>query len=191
MTTYDSSPRMQVTDLPHPPRWVRILLGLFMIAAGILVLGDVAFFTVVSTIFIGWMAIVTGAFEIVHAFWTKGWGGLIWQLLLGILYIAFGVVVLSQPVASALILTYVLGLVLLISGVMRVLIGVSHWREFGWIMLASGAFGILAGLIILTGFPASGLWVLGLLLGIDLVTHGVGWLAYSWLPSAAAAQGEA
>jgi uncharacterized membrane protein HdeD (DUF308 family) len=50
-------------------------------------------------------------------------------------------------------------------------------------MLLSGVFGILAGLIIVTGFPMSGLWVLGLLLGIDLIAHGAAWLTYAWLPA--------
>ena len=79
----------------------------------------------------------------------------------------------SQPVAGALILTYVLGLLLFASGFVRILLGVSHWKEAGWVMLLSGLFGILAGLIILTGFPMTGLWVLGLLLGIDLISHGI------------------
>jgi uncharacterized membrane protein HdeD (DUF308 family) len=157
-----------------------------MMVAGFLVLGDVVFFTLISTIFIGWMAIFTGAFEIIHAFWTKGWGGFAWQVLLGILYVAFGFVLVSQPLNSALILTYVLGLVLLISGFVRILVGIGHWREAGWIMLLSGLFGIVAGLIILTGFPATGMWVLGLLLGIDLLSHGIGWLTYAvWRQAAA------
>lgn len=105
----------RVTNLRAPPFWVCILLGLVMILAGFFVLGDVMLVTVISTIFIGWVAIIAGAFEIVHAFWTKGWGGFVWQVLLGILYVAFGVVLVGQPVASALILTYVLGLLLLVS----------------------------------------------------------------------------
>src|SRR6185503_13385117 len=154
-----------------PPFCVCVLLGLVMIVAGFFVLGDVMLVTVISTIFIGWVSIIAGAFEVVHAFWTKGWGGFVWQVLLGILYIAVGVVLVSQPVASALILTYVLGLALLISGIVRILVGISHWREAGWIMLLSGIFGVLAGLVILTGFPMAGVWVLGFLLGVDLISH--------------------
>jgi uncharacterized membrane protein HdeD (DUF308 family) len=185
-TLFGHGTSMPLTRLPAPPLWVCILLGIFMIVAGFFVLGDIAFFTLVSTIFIGWMAIVTGAFEIIHAFWTKGWGGFIWQVLLGILYVVFGLTLVSQPMISAFILTYVLGLVLLISGFVRILIGIGHWREFGWVMLCSGLFGILAGLIIITRFPASGMWVLGLLLGIDLLSHGIGWLTYAvWRPRAA------
>ena len=184
MATYDNGSAMRLIGLPTPPLWACILLGIVMLTAGLLVLGDVVFFTVISTIFIGWIAIVAGAFEIFHAFWTKGWGGFVWQLLLGALYLAFGIVLVSQPVTSALILTYVLGLVLLLSGLVRILVGFGRWRQFGWIMVLSGVFGVVAGLVILTGFPASGLWVLGLLLGIDLLSHGAGWLTYAWLPAA-------
>ncbi|WP_375775232.1 HdeD family acid-resistance protein [Bradyrhizobium sp. ma5] len=187
MATYENSSTM-LRGLPGPPLWVCVLLGFVMIAAGLLVLGDVVLFTVISAIFIGWTAIVAGAFEILHAFWTKGWGGFVWQLLLGVLYLACGIVLLSQPVASALLLTYALGLLLLVSGIVRMLVGIGHWQQSGWIMLASGMFGVLAGLVILTGFPATGLWVLGLLLGIDLLSHGVGWLTYALQPAARAAQ---
>ncbi|WP_338318204.1 DUF308 domain-containing protein, partial [Bradyrhizobium ottawaense] len=79
---------------------------------GLLALGDLAFATVVSVKLIGLIAIAAGAFEIAHAFWTKGWGGFLWQVVLGALYLAFGVVLLTQPVSGALILTYFLGAVL-------------------------------------------------------------------------------
>jgi uncharacterized membrane protein HdeD (DUF308 family) len=171
------------SSLPAPPTWVRVLLGIVLILAGMLVLGDIAVATLISTIFIAIMAIVAGGFEIIHAFWTKGWGGFVWQILLGALYLAFGLVLLNQPVSGALIITYVLGLLLLLSGLVRVLLSFSHWRDVGWIMLLSGAFGVLAGLVILTGFPMTGLWVLGLMLGIDLISHGVAWLTYAWMPA--------
>ena len=95
MTTYDNSSRVGVGSLPAPPFWICVLLGLGMILAGFLVLGDIMLATLISTIFIGWVSIVAGAFEIVHAFWTRGWGGFVWQVLLGVLYIAFGVVLVG------------------------------------------------------------------------------------------------
>ena len=48
-------------------------------------------------------------------------------------------------------------------------------------MLLSGAFGVLAGLLILSGFPRNHFWLLGLLLGIDLISHGAAWLTYGRL----------
>jgi uncharacterized membrane protein HdeD (DUF308 family) len=181
MTTYDAG---TTPAFYAPPTWVRVLLGIVLILGGIIVLGDVALATLISTLFIGYTAIVVGAFEIVHAFWTKGWGGFIWQILLGALYVAFGLMVVRQPASGALILTFVLGLVLLASGAVRIIVGVRQWRDAGWIMVVSGIFGVVAGLIILSGWPTSGIWVLGLLLGIDLISHGIAWLTYGWQPSA-------
>jgi uncharacterized membrane protein HdeD (DUF308 family) len=178
MTTYDTASRLSV-----PPTWARYLLGFCLILAGLFVLGDIVTATLISTMFLGTVAVVAGAVEIINAFWTRKWGGFVWQMLLGILYVAFGVALFSRPVASALILTYFLGLLLLMSGIVRILLSFTHWREAGWLMLLSGAFGIAAGLIVLTGFPKTGFWVLGMVLGIDLISHGAAWLTYAWLPA--------
>src|SRR4051812_10668183 len=114
MTVYDS--RTGVATLAAPPLWICALLGVVLIAAGILALSDVVFATIISVKLIGLTAIAAGAFEIMHAFWTKGWGGFLWQILLGALYFAFGVVLLTQPASGALVLTYFLGAVLFASG---------------------------------------------------------------------------
>jgi uncharacterized membrane protein HdeD (DUF308 family) len=183
MSTIDTRPALPAGGLSTPPAWVRLLLGVVLLLAGLFVVADVVLASVVSAMIIGAFAIAGGAFEIVHAFWTKGWGGFIWQIVLGALYVAVGIVLVSQPVPGALIITYVLGMLLLLSGIVRFLLGLVHWQEMGWALLLSGAFGIIAGLIILTGFPWTGLWVLGALLGIDLIAHGLAWLIYAVWPS--------
>lgn len=163
-----------------------LLLGLVFIVGGMVVLGDVVAVTIISAKFIGICAIVVGVFEIVHAFWTKGWGGFVWQILLGLLYIAGGIILVQQPLAGALILTWALGIVLVASGVLRIVLGFRMWASFGWLLLFSGIFGIAAGFVILSGWPDTGLWVIGFVLGADLIFHGVGWLALAFQPTAKA-----
>ena len=180
MTTYDNSARAGAGNRPAPSFWICVLLGIVMIGAGILVLGDIMLVTLISTIFIGWVSIFTGAFEIVHAFWTKGWGGFAWQVLLGALYLAFGILLLTQPASGALILTYLLGAVLFASGVIRCLLSFARWRQGGWMMLISGLFGLLAGALLLFNFPAMSAWLLGFLLGVDLISHGLAWSLYAF-----------
>jgi uncharacterized membrane protein HdeD (DUF308 family) len=165
------------------PAWLCILLGLVFVAVGIIVLGDVVFATVVSALVIGVCAIVAGVFEIVHAFWTKGWGGFLWQILLGLLYVAAGVVLTTQPVAGALVLTWVIGVFILVSGLVRIFLGFRNWGQYGWLLLISGVLGVIAGFIILSGWPITGLWVIGFLLGIDLIVHGAGWLSLALSPT--------
>jgi uncharacterized membrane protein HdeD (DUF308 family) len=177
MTTYDS--RSGIDARRPPSLWVCALLGIVMIAAGIAALSDVVFATIISVKLIGLTAIAAGAFEVMHAFWTKGWGGFIWQILLGALYLAFGLVLLTQPESGALVLTYFLGALLFASGVIRCVLSFAHWRQNGWMMLISGIFGLLAGVLILFGFPTFSVWALGFLLGVDLISHGLAWLLYA------------
>lgn len=177
MTVFDS--RSGIEALGPPPVWVCALLGIVLIAAGAAALGDVVFATIVSVKFIGLTAIAAGAFEIAHAFWTRGWGGFLWQIVLGALYLAFGLVLLTQPASGALILTYVLGAVLFASGIIRCILSFAYWGQNGWIMLISGAFAVLAGVLILFRFPTISDWALGFLLGVDLIVHGLAWLRYA------------
>ncbi|MGV7212304.1 HdeD family acid-resistance protein [Bradyrhizobium sp. UFLA05-112] len=177
MTAYDS--RTEIEGLVPPPFWVCALLGIVLIAAGLFALGDVVFATLISVKLIGVIAIAAGAFEIMHAFWTKGWGGFLWQVLLGGLYLGLGFLLLGQPVSGALILTYFLGAILFASGAIRCVLSFAHWRQNGWMMLISGAFATLAGLVILLGFPDISIWALGFLLGVDLISHGLAWLLYA------------
>ncbi|WP_331372363.1 HdeD family acid-resistance protein [Sinorhizobium chiapasense] len=199
MASYDTmpsnggGPSNAAGDPSGPPASVRVVLGGVMFLAGLVVLADVAFAPIVTPAFIGTAAILVGAFEIVHAFWARRWGGLSWQTLLGVLYIALGLLLtdiagsnVMQFLASfvtrsarthELFQTYAIGLLFLFSGIVRILLGVSHWREAGTMML-SGVFGAGAGLVILADFPKMALWVLALLLGIDFLVHGVAWLRF-------------
>jgi uncharacterized membrane protein HdeD (DUF308 family) len=173
---------MRLGELRHP-RWIYLLLGIVFVVTGLVVLGDVVAATVISTVLIGLCAIVAGLFEIIHSFWTKGWGGFLWQLIMGGLYLLGGISLVTSPLAGSLILTYVLGFVLVASGVVRVILGLRNIARAGGLLLLSGGFGVVAGVLILLQWPYSGLWIIGLFLGLDLIIHGAGWLALALTPA--------
>jgi uncharacterized membrane protein len=142
----------------RPPTWVRLLLGLVLVLGGIVVLGDVALATTVSTLFIGAIAIGAGAFEIAHVFWTRGWGGLGRQVILGVLYLACGLALVSQPVSATLALTYVIGLVLVLSGraIWGALIGILFLNPLAGMAIGAitgAGAGALTGSMIDYGIP--------------------------------------
>ncbi len=174
----------EADGLAAQPASLRVLLGVVLILAGLLILGDVALAALFSRLFVGVVAIVAGTFEVVHVLWTRGRAGSTWQVALGILYVALGVVLAGQPL-SDLRLTYVAGLLFLLSGILRLLVGYSRYKDAGWTMILSGAFGVAAGLFILSGFPRTTFWLLGLLLGFDIMSHGLAWLVHDWSPAAA------
>ena len=160
--------------------WLYLALGIALLIAGIIVLGDIVLASVVSALLIGWIIVVAGIIEIVHAFSARGWKGFLLDLLLGVLYVAGGWLLLSNPVATSVTLTLLIGVVWVVSGIFRMVLGSAIWHEGGGAVFLSGILAVLAGAIILARWPASGLWVLGLLLGIDLVIHGLAWMAYAF-----------
>jgi uncharacterized membrane protein HdeD (DUF308 family) len=176
VTVYKSTSDIETS----PPSFgVCALLGFVLIAAGIVALSDVVFATTISVKLIGITVIAAGVFEGFHAFWTKGWGGFVWQIMLGAIYLAFGLVLLSEPDSAAPILVYLLGALLLASGMIRSILSFAYWRQNGWMMLVSGVFGILAGAWLLFGNNTISAWGIGFLLGIVLLSHGLAWLLYA------------
>jgi uncharacterized membrane protein HdeD (DUF308 family) len=167
-------------EAPAHSWWLYLVLGIVLLIAGVFVLGDAVLASVVSALFIGWAILIAGIIEIVHAFSAREWKGFLLDLLLGALYIAGGWILVSNPLAATISLTLALGIIWIASGIFRIVLASALWREGGWGILFSGLLAVLAGGLILAEWPASGLWVLGFLLGIDLIVHGIAWMGYSF-----------
>jgi uncharacterized membrane protein HdeD (DUF308 family) len=161
--------------------WIVALVGVALIVAALIVLGHLVAATLISTILIGAMLVVGGLFQIMHAFAERAWGGFALSLLVGLLYLATGLMLAINPAAGSLALTLLFAAFLLASGAVRIVLAFRFWRMFGWLLLISGVFGILAGLVIMTGYPMTGLWVLGFVLGVDLFVHGLWWLGFAFM----------
>jgi len=156
--------------------WI-VALGLVYLIAGVIALGSVVTATVVSVFVVGVMMVVAGIGEVVGAFQVKSWGKFILWLLIGLLYIVAGFVTFQNPILAAVMLTFILGISLLVSGIMRIIVALSIRREQSWIGVAiSGVLTIILGLMILARWPVSSVYILGIFLGVDLVVAGVGWI---------------
>ena len=156
--------------------WI-VALGVVYLIAGFIALGSVAMATVASVFFVGIMMIFAGVVEIISAFQVKTWGKFILWLLLGILYVVAGFATFENPLLAAAVLTLVLGFALIVSGIMRIILafGMKEGTPWMWIVL-SGVITFLLGAIILSRWPVSSVYVLGLFLGVDLVFAGAGWI---------------
>ena len=175
-----------IGSTPHPTGtlgtnwWQSILLGVVLILAGLFVLRNAVAATVVSAIVFGVALLIAGLFEVVQSFWAPHWGGFLWKVLVGALYAVGGVVLVADPLAASVLLTLMFAAALIASGGVRIFLALTHWQDFGWLLLVSGIVGVLAGLVILAKWPLSGLWVFGLVVGIDLVLHGTWWVVFGW-----------
>lgn len=156
--------------------WI-IALGVIYVIAGLIALGSIVEATVVSVFIVGIMMLIAGVAEVIHAFQVKSWGKFLLWALLGALYIIAGFVTFENPLLAAAILTLILGIALVASGIMRIILAFSVREGTPWIwVVVSGIITLLLGLIILAHWPVSSLYILGLFLGIDLVFAGAGWI---------------
>lgn len=163
---------------PLRVRWGWIVtLGTVFLIAGLVALGSVVTATVVSVAVVGAMMLVSGFAEIVNAFSVKTWGKFFLWAVLGALYVIAGIVTFRNPLLAATVLTLILGMDLIVSGFLRIFLAmqITQGTPWGWVAL-SGVVTLLVGGMILAQWPVSSLFMLGILLGVDLVFAGVGWI---------------
>lgn len=156
--------------------WI-VALGVVYVIAGLIALSSVVFATRVTVFVVGIMMLVSGVAEVINAFQFKSWAKFLVWLLLGVLYIVAGLLTFENPLLAASVLTLLLGAALVVSGIMRIVLAFSmrEGTPWAWVVL-SGLVTLLLGLIILVHWPVSSLFVLGTLLGIDLLIIGIGWI---------------
>ena len=156
--------------------WI-VTLGAVYIMAGFFALGSIAMATVACVLVVGVSMIVAGIAEVINAFQIKSWGKFLIWALLGALYIVAGFVTFENPLLAATLLTLVLGVSLVASGIMRIILAFNMKREAPSIWVAvSGVITLLLGLLILARWPINSVYILGLFLGIDLIIAGAGWI---------------
>lgn len=154
------------------------LMGFVMLLSGSLAIGwsCLTSVTIAVTWMLGWLLLVSGVAEIVSSFRTGKGSGRLVHLLLGILYALVGLMVIDQPVDSAIVLTRFIAIFLIIGGIFRVVIALGD-RFPGWgAVLLNGVVTFVLGLMIYRQWPASGLWVIGMFFGIDLILNGWAWI---------------
>ena len=165
------------------PREIIQYWGWFLaFGIGVLVLGIAAIVrsvtaTVVSMLFFGWLLVLASGIEIAQAVMVGHWAGFFQHLLAAILFGITGLLIVMRPVISAEVATVFMAMFFLIGGLFQlvgsVAVALPGW---GW-QAADGIITFVLGLLVLAQWPASGLWVIGLFVGIDLIFYGCAWIA--------------
>jgi uncharacterized membrane protein HdeD (DUF308 family) len=150
-----------------------LALGILMIILGVIAMAAPVVATIAVQFLLGWLLVISGIAEGIHAFMAQGWRGFLFELLSAVLYLGVGIVLLVAPLEGALALTFVLAVFLLVEGIFKIItaLRVRDHRGWGW-LLASGIVSVILGVLIWAQWPASGLWVIGLLVAIQLLFTG-------------------
>jgi len=134
-------------------------------------------FPVVASVAVGMTAgvtlLVAGIAATFHAATTSGWGGQILSVLAGLVTIAAGLMLMFFPLSGLVALTAIVVGFLIVSAVLKIALGFTlrPAERWGW-PVVSGVLGLLLAGVILWSMPLGVAWVLGVLVGVDLVLTG-------------------
>ena len=125
-------------------------------------------------ILVGWVLVFGGGAHLIAAFSGGGAGRVIWQIILGIVYLIGGIYFLMHPLLGLGTLTLLLAGIILTGAVLEL---VAYFRTrnegaSGWLLL-NGLIALLLGGLIWFHWPSISVWAIGILVGINLLTTGI------------------
>jgi uncharacterized membrane protein HdeD (DUF308 family) len=155
-------------------------LGLAMVALGIAAIVFPIVSSLVATLLVGWVFLISGGFTFFGSFSIHGTGPFFGALLFSLISIAAGVFLLFNPLAGAVAITLVVGVIFVLQGVFEISFAFEMRPHPGWVgMLISGIASVVMAVVIAAGWPGISVIVLGLLLGVNFLSTGLAYIFVS------------
>ncbi|NLX00740.1 MAG: sulfate permease [Actinomycetales bacterium] len=149
-----------------------VVIGVLLILGGLFMLSNAVLATAVSVLMIGWLALIGGIMELGTALASIR-SNFSWSTLLGgAMLTVLGLFMLRSPLAGALALTIMAGAMFFASGIMRVGLAL-RMPSHRWLLIASGVISIALALWIMVNPAKATLTLLGVLLGVQVLTEGI------------------
>ena len=152
--------------------------GVVLIVLGLTAIAFPVVASITASYVVGWVLIVAG---LTHLF--LGWGAVrdestLWAGFISLAYVLAGIAILGNPLWGIATIALVLGITLAAEGVLSVIAYFTAECQSSW-MLISGVITVALATIIVSGWLSSSVWMIGMLVGINLVMTGVFELAGS------------
>jgi uncharacterized membrane protein HdeD (DUF308 family) len=155
-------------------------LSIIMIVAGVLAIALPWAAAIAANILVGWMLVLSSGAHFAFASQGGRKSAVIWEVLLGILYLVVGVYVLINPALGLISLALALAVYLLVEGVLEFILAfrLQPIPGWGW-LLFDGIITLILGVMIWRLWPSGAGWVIGTLVGISMLFSGISRLMLS------------
>jgi len=122
---------------------------------------------------VAWLILLAGAFQLIHAFQSKGVGSTLWKIVVAVLYLVVGIYFLMNPVLAVAGFTLALAVFFVVEGVMDLIIYFQSRKAggSGWILF-NGVVTLILGIMVWRQWPSSSGWLIGTLVGISMIMTG-------------------
>ncbi len=150
-------------------------IGVLLVVLGIVAIGAAFSAGVASIMLLGLLLVIGGIGEIVGAFRLRA-RGLAVPFLAGLLSAIVGMFLALRPIEGLAAAGALIGAYYLASGLFRGITSVvDRYPQWGWDFFY-GVVATVLGAYVLGTWPISSLWLVGTLVGIELVVRGAAWI---------------
>lgn len=149
-------------------------IGALSVIAGVVALLNPLAATLTAELLTGYLFIAIGLLMLLSIFFDDSWGSRLLSLILGLAVLAIGINLVNKPLEGILQLTVVVALLMIFIGALRIVF--AFWMpatSVKILLIVAGLVSVALGAMILTSFPFSATVVLGILLGIELISNGI------------------
>lgn len=152
--------------------------GIALIILGIFAIVFAGISTLFSMFYLGGLCIVGGVLKSIKAMQVRNWGRYFWfNAFLGFFMILAGILIVMNPLLNAMTLTLLLAIYFVFSGILRIILSFTELIPHQFLTIVNGLVSVALGLLIWSQWPISGLWVIGMFVGIDMCI--AGWVSLS------------
>jgi uncharacterized membrane protein HdeD (DUF308 family) len=163
----------QVEPLRLEESGMSVFLGIIMVILGFFAMGAPLASGMAVMLMIGIFAIAGGIVQMVFAFKAPSFGRGILRFLMGGLMILGGLAIEAHPLVGLATVTLMLAMYFVADGILRIILSFDLRPESGWVwFLIGGIVSMILGVMIWRGWPLSGAWAVGVLVGVNLMISG-------------------
>ena len=150
-----------------------VALGILQIVLGFVVLAAPLAGGLAVTIVLGLSLVIGGVARLFAAFAADSFGSGALAFVWGLLVAASGFYIFTNPGLGLASLTLVLSMMFFVSGLTECVVAFHVKPQSGWgWMLAGGIVSVLLAVMVWRQFPLSGIWLVGTLVGVNLLMTG-------------------
>lgn len=149
-----------------------IIAGGLQILLGVACLVTPSIAALAAEVLMGVVVLMAGLADLMFSWELRSMQGSVWRFLRAGSFLAVGIALLAWPLSGIVTLALVLGLTFLLDGSFRFVTSLQMKRHRGFALLDCG-LGILVGIIILSGWPADSVFILGIIVGIRVMMGGI------------------
>jgi uncharacterized membrane protein HdeD (DUF308 family) len=168
---------MKETDMTShdmPDTTSLTVVGILLIFCGIFAIGTPAVAGIAVVMVIGAMLLVAGIAQVVSGIRSEDWSSKLPPLILGVLTSLCGLTLLGEPWVGMKLIALILAILFAVEGIWKIIASFGYRPASGWLaLLGSGFISLVLSILIWQQWPLSGLWAVGILVGVNLLMTGI------------------